>query len=332
LSLAKCKIGDEIGELTKFLTVAGSSLRQLNVSGTSVSGARLNSFLISLTKGCKDLESLDVSDLKFTLAEVITVSQLFLIPTCRISSINMSGSLPSTAALLQFLALGKPGMSLTTILRNHSFASDSASLKQLCETMPKALSITHLDLSDTDIGDDGVFYLAEGLTLNKSLQSLNINGVFRNDSKRPRAETVRALAKLIISDCPLQTLEMAGGSKATQQLGRAIVPLFQALMHNSRLTVLDVSGHMFGIVGAKALSKLLQLNATLTRVTYDTNDIGLLGLSAIAEGVANNSSLEVFPLPVIDIASILMSDHSAEMARKVQSVCEALQLAITAQH
>jgi len=207
LSLARCKIGEEVPELTKCLNNMGGSLLRLNISGTGVTGARLNSFLISLTKGCKNLESLDVSDLKFSPAEVITVSQLFLIPTCRISQINMSGSLPSTASFLQFLALGKPGMSLTTILRNHSFASDSASLKQLCETMPKALSVAHLDLSDTDIGDDGIFYLAEGLTLNKNLRTLKINGCFRLDNnKRPRADTVRALTKLVISDCPLETL------------------------------------------------------------------------------------------------------------------------------
>jgi len=243
----------------------------------------------------------------------------------------MSGSLPSTSALLQFLAIGKPGMSLTTILRNHSFASDSASLKQLCETMPKALSITHLDLSDTDIGDDGVFYLAEGLTLSKSLRTLVINGSFRSDSKRPRPETVRALTKLAISDCPLERLEMAGGPKATQQLGRAIIPFLQSLIQNSKLTCLDISEHAFGSAGARVLAKVLQLNATLTTVKYDMNEIGLMGLTAMAEGVVNNSSLEVLPLPIIDISSILTSDRSADVSRKVQAACQALQLAITSQ-
>jgi len=329
LSLARCKIGDEVPELTKCLNMCGTSLRKLNLSATGITGARLNSFLVSLPKACKMLESLDVSDLKFTSAEVITVSQMFLIPSCRISSINMSGSIPSAAALLQFLCLGKPGMSLTTILRNHTFSNDPASLKQLCETMPKAISVTHLDLSDTDIGDDGVFYLAEGLTLNKTLQTLNISGAFRVDSKRPRYETVRALAKLIISDCPIKTLEMAGGPKASQQLGRTIIPFFQALMHNTSLTSLDVSGHLFGVAGAKALAKMVQLNATLTRIVFDMNEIGLMGLNAIAEGVSYNSTLEVFPLPVIDITSILQSDHSSETQRKVQSVCETLQNALT---
>jgi len=329
LSLAHCKIGDEVTELTKCLNLCGASLRTLNVSASGISGARLNSFLVSLPKACKNLESLDVSDLKFTNAEVITVSQMFLIPSCRISRINMSGSLPSASALIQFLVLGKPGMSLTTILQNHTFGNDTASLKQLCETMPKALSVVHLDLSETDLGDDGVFYLAEGLTLNKTLQTLNISGSFRCDSKRPRAETVRALAKLIISDCPMTTLEMAGGPKATQQLGRSIITLFQALMHNSSLTSLDVSGHLFGTPGAKALAKVIQLNATLTRIVYDQNDIGLMGLSAIAEGVAANSTLEVFPLPVIDITAILSGDHSSETQRRVQSVCEKLQFALS---
>ena len=329
LSLARNKIGDDAGELTKWMALAGGALRTLNVSGTGMSGARLNSFLISLTKGCKVLETLDVSDLKFSLAEVITVSQLFLIPTCRITSINMSGSLPSTAALLQFLALGKPGMSLKTVLHSHSFGSDPASLKQLYETMPKAQSITSLDLSDTDLGDDGVFYLAEGLTLNTNVRHLYINGaVFRTDSKRPRAETVRALCKLVISDCPLETLEMAGGPKATQQLGLAIVPLMQALIHNTRLTSLDISGHMFGTAGAKALARVLQLNASLTRVVYDQNDVGLSGLIAIANSVKLNSTLEVFPLPVVDIAAILASDRSAEAVHFVRLVCQDLELAL----
>ena len=329
LSLAHNKIGDDASELTKWMALAGGALRTLNVSGTGISGARLNSFLISLTKGCKVLESLDVSDLKFSLAEVITVSQLFLIPTCRISSIDMSGSLPSTAALLQFLALGKPGMSLKTVLRSHSFGGDPASLKQLYETMPKAQSITYLDLSDTDLGDDGVFYLAEGLTLNTNVRHLYINGaVFRTDSKRPRAETVRALCKLVISDCPLETLEMAGGPKATQQLGLAIVPLMQALIHNTRLTSLDISGHMFGPTGAKALARVLQLNASLTRVVYDQNDVGLAGLTALAAAVKRNATLEVFPLPVVDIAAILASDRSAEAVHFVRLVCQDLELAL----
>jgi len=332
LSLAHCKIGDDVTELTKCLNKCGTSLCKLNVSATGIAGARLNSFFVALPKACKMLEDLNVSDLKFTQAEVITVSQMFLIPTCRISVINLSGSLPSTAALLQFLAIGKPGMNLTSILRNHSFGNDPASLKLLYETMPKALSITHLDLSDTDIGDDGIFYLAEGLTLNKTVRSLNINGSFRTDSKRPRAETVRALAKLILSDCPINTLEMAGGPKATQQLGRSIIPFFQQLMHNSSLTSLDVSGHSFGTAGAKALAKVPQLNATLTRVVYDMNDIGYLGLSSIAEGVASNSTIEVLPLPVLDIASILNTDRSSETQHRVQSVCEALQLVLTSQY
>lgn len=329
LNLANNKIGDASTELIRWLGVAGGALQRLSLAGTGMAGAKLNSFLLVLSKCCPELRALDVSSLRFSPAEVLTVSQLFLILR-KLDQLDLSGSVPTTASFVQFLTLGTPGTLIAARLRDHSFGSDPASLRLLHETMPKAQAIKSLDLSNTDLGDDGVFCLAEGLTLNTNVRHLYINGaVFRTDSKRPRAETVRALCKLVISDCPLETLEMAGGPKATQQLGAALVPLLQALIHNTRLTSLDISGHMFGTTGARALARVLQLNAALTRVVYDQNDVGLSGLIAIANAVKLNSTLEVFPLPVVDIAAILASDRSAEAVHLVRQVCQDLELALS---
>jgi len=300
----------------------------LNLSGTGIVGAKLNTFLVCLSKRCSNLRSLDVSFLKFSPAEILTVSQLFLLLR-KLDTVNLSGSVPKTSSLLQFLPLGTPGTLITAILRDHQFGNDPASLRLLHETMPKVQSIKSLDLSNTDLGDDGVFCLAEGLTLNTNVRHLFINGgVFRVDSKRPRADTVRALCKLVESDCPLETLSMAAGPKTTQQLGRFILPLLQALDRNTRLTSLDVSGHMFGPLGAITLAKTLQLNATLTHVAYDMNEITVQGLEAIAFAVKVNSSLEDFPLPVMDIASMIFTEKNAEVQRHIRELARSIERSV----
>ena len=328
LNLSNNKIGDASTELIRWLGTAGGVLQRLNLSGTGMAGAKLNSFLLVLSKCCPELRALDVSCLRFSPAEVLTVSQLFLILR-KLDQLDLSGSVPSTASFVQFLTLGTPGTLISARLCDHSFGSDHASLRLLHETMPKAQAIKSLDLSNTDLGDDGVFYLAEGLTLNTNVRHLFINGaVFRVDSKRPRAETVRALCKLVCSDCPLETLEMAGGPKATQQLGRAVVPLLQTLIHNTRLTSLDISGHMFGTPGALALARALQLNATLARVVYDQNDIGLQGLTALAYAAQKNSTLEEFPLPIMDIAALLTSEKSADTVRRVRELARTIERSV----
>jgi len=242
--------------------------------------------------------------------------------------VNLSGSIPKTASLIQFLPLGTPETLITAILRDHQFGNDPVSLKMLHETMPKVQSIKSLDLSNTDLGDDGVFCLAEGLTLNTNVRHLFINGVFRVDSKRPRVDTVRALCKLVQSDCPLETLSMAGGPKTTQQLGRHILPLLQALERNTCLTSLDVSGHMFGSVGAITLAKTLQINNTLTHVFCDQNDIGVLGLTAISYALKVNSTIEDFPLPILDISTMLVNEKSAEGIRKIRELSRTIELSL----
>ena len=328
LNLANNKIGDASTELIRWLGVAGGALQRLSLAGTGMAGAKLNSFLLVLSKCCPELRALDVSSLRFSPAEVLTVSQLFLILR-KLDQLDLSGSVPTTASFVQFLTLGTPGTLIAARLRDHSFGSDPASLRLLHETMPKAQAIKSLDLSNTDLGDDGVFCLAEGLTLNTNVRHLYINGaVFRLDSRRPRAETVRALCKLVRSDCPLETLEMAAGPRATHQLGRALVPLLHALIHNTRLTSLDVSGHVFGTPGAVALARVLQLNATLARVAYDQNDIGLQGLAALAYAVQRNSALEEFPLPVMDIAALLTSEKSAETIRRVRELARTIERSV----
>lgn len=79
------------------------------------------------------------------------------------------------------------------------------------------------------------------------------------------------LEELILSDC---------------RLGCACLDVvFNALGAATKLKALNISNNDIGNVGARLLSKSLQLNSSLKRLNFDRNQIGIEGFLEIEHGL-----------------------------------------------
>ena len=72
--------------------------------------------------------------------------------------------------------------------------------------------------------------------------------------------------------------------------------LSKALMVNTTLTTLELPGNSIGRNGAKALSKALKLNSSLTTLNLTNNSIDFSGIQALSEALKSNSTLSTLDL------------------------------------
>jgi hypothetical protein len=126
---------------------------------------------------------------------------------------------------------------------------------------------------------------------------------------------LESLSNLLSSECPLETLVLAGGAKS--QLKGELVDFIYDLATNTSLVELDISGQQMGNRGAVALGKALQTNNTLASLAWDDNQTTLAGFQSFKVGIDRNISLKVMTLPILDISAAIRTDPP----HKVQQVC-----------
>ncbi|KAH3759492.1 RasGTPase-activating protein [Pelomyxa schiedti] len=326
LDISHNRFGDAITQISQWLASGQHTLKYLNVGYTSVTGQKLMNLLSSIAKGCRSLTTLELGALKMSkIEESSNITQLM----GTLTELNLSGSIGTHAVLQDILqATPKEG----SMKLNVSTNSIPISGAQLLNTIaPKLTGVTHIDLADSDLGDDGITLLVEGLLINTTLNSLNINSSFGFSKASKRDAMIKAMCKLAASDCPIETLKMAGGPKNTQQLGRHILPFIQSLAHNKSMNEIDISGHQFGNNGAIALSKTLQLNTALSTIYWDDNLTGVMGLTAINQSLRVNQTVRCMPLPVNDITLLITGGVTGipeEIKRNVKTLSAEIQQAV----
>jgi Ran GTPase-activating protein (RanGAP) involved in mRNA processing and transport len=123
-------------------------------------------------------------------------------------------------------------------------------------------TLTSLDLTGTEIGDDGCIALSKALSVNSTLTSLDLNGIKIRD----------------------------GGC----------IALSKALSVNSTLTKLNLNDSWIEDIGCIALSKALSVNSTLTKLNLNDNMITSEGAFALFNVLTVNSTLTFLSIFIID--------------------------------
>lgn len=192
--------------------------------------------------------------------------------------------------------------------------------KHIAWSMKVNTTITNLDLSLNRIADEGIKSLCESVALNKlsNLTHLHLRLNKITDLG------VAAIAKLLTSSTPLETLNLAFNrftglqhiadalttNKTLKTLilrsnnvGDKVKYLCESLQSNSTLTFLDLANIGLDNSGLKHLGAALAKNSALKSLNIQRNKIGSDGLDAFfgAKGLSSNSTLTYLNLNVNSI-------------------------------
>ncbi|EDL36298.1 mCG141016 [Mus musculus] len=248
-----------------------------------------------------------------------------------LSHVNLSATrlpLEALRALLQGLSLNSHLSDLHLDLSSCELRSAGAQALQ--EQLGAVTCIGSLDLSDNGFDSD-LLTLVPALGKNKSLKHLFLGKNFNVKankslvpspptltltSNRTLEEILHKLVQLIQEeDCSLQSL-----SVADSRLKLRTSILINALGSNTCLAKVDLSGNGMEDIGAKMLSKALQINSSLRTILWDRNNTSALGFLDIARALESNHTLRFMSFPVSDISQAYRSapERTEDVWQKVK--------------
>uniref|UniRef100_A0A8C4LVE4 Capping protein, Arp2/3 and myosin-I linker protein 3 n=1 Tax=Equus asinus asinus TaxID=83772 RepID=A0A8C4LVE4_EQUAS len=232
-----------------------------------------------------------------------------------LSHVNLSATrlpLEALRALLQGLSLNSHLSDLH--LDVSSCELRSAGAQALQEQLGAVTCVGSLDLSDNGFDSD-LLTLVPALGKNKSLKHLFLGKNF-NVKAKTLEEILHKLVQLIQEeDCSLQSL-----SVADSRLKLRTSILINALGSNTCLAKVDLSGNGMEDIGAKMLSKALQINSSLRTILWDRNNTSALGFLDIARALESNHTLRFMSFPVSDISQAYRSapERTEDVWQKIQ--------------
>ncbi|ELW69270.1 Leucine-rich repeat-containing protein 16B [Tupaia chinensis] len=239
----------------------------------------------------------------------------FFSSTYTLSHINLSATklpLEALRALLQGLSLNSHLSDLHLDLSSCELRSAGAQALQ--EQLGAVTCVGSLDLSDNGFDSD-LLTLVPALGKNKSLKHLFLGKNF-NVKAKTLEEILHKLVQLIQEeDCSLQSL-----SVADSRLKLRTSILINALGSNTCLAKVDLSGNGMEDIGAKMLSKALQINSSLRTILWDRNNTSALGFLDIARALESNHTLRFMSFPVSDISQAYRSapERTEDVWQKIQ--------------
>ena len=169
-------------------------------------------------------------------------------------------------------------------------ATDPDTARSLSKMLQVNKSLTHLDLSDNSTfrSDSGARWLFEGLQNNNTLVNLNLShtGIAATDP-----DTARSLSKMLQVNKSLAYLDLSNNSTFSDSGARW---LFEGLQNNNTLVNLNLSHTGIAATNtdtARSLTKMLQVNKSLTHLDLSKNALSDSGIHSIFEGLQNSTTL-----------------------------------------
>ncbi|XP_053218903.1 capping protein, Arp2/3 and myosin-I linker protein 3 isoform X2 [Podarcis raffonei] len=229
--------------------------------------------------------------------------------------VNLSGiKIPVEAlrSLFQGLSANTHLSELHLDLSGCELRSPGAQVLQ--EQLSGISALSSLDLSDNGFDAD-LLTLVPALGRNKSLKHLWLGKNF-NVKSRTLEEILQKIVQMIQEEeCSLQSFSVADSRLKT----RTSI-LINALGSNTCLTKVDLSGNCMEDIGAKMLSKALQINSTLRSISWDKNNTTAQGFQDIARALENNYTLKFMSFPMSDITAAYRNapERTDEVWQKIQ--------------
>jgi Ran GTPase-activating protein (RanGAP) involved in mRNA processing and transport len=201
LALSNNKLSNEgsasLGQYLSTESVVGS-LRYLYLAGASLVFKPL---LDALIQGKSPLKVIDLSNNKLYKEDISLLSD-YLQHNSFLEELNLSFTQLASESLEKLLLSFHQDVYISLDISNNAFGVTGA--KIISKIAYKLNNIYTLDLSDTDIGDDGMAEMLYGFKNNYYIKRLYLNRNFKGSKTKSRTTAINNLIKMISSDCTIE--------------------------------------------------------------------------------------------------------------------------------
>ena len=176
-------------------------------------------------------------------------------------------------------------------------------------------SLTHVDLSDNALGDDGAAALAQAFLHNTSIEKVLLG------STKMAWKGGEAWGKTLETNRSIKHLEMPQNRISDRACGRVIA----ALRNNANIHTLNLSDNQLGSRVAAELARVLAKNHTLTHLDLSWNHLRPADLKVLSPGLLSNKTLKTLSLSWNGIGDKTVdppADVSLEQTQKSTSMAK----------
>ena len=310
-----CEFEESLMLLAEILQMLNFHITKLQVINSQLQ-SHFNFCFFQALQHNTQLVHLDLSGTKFTATEdtVQALSEMIQVNKTLVY-LNLSKSLNfQTSGAQAHNVFAGLQHNVTLVHLNLSGTGIDAG-KKTSKAMTKMLQVNkkleHLNLSDNNkLSDEGAQCIFIGLQHNTTLVHLDLAEI----EMKSTSETVKALNKMLRMNKTLTFLNLSH-NQVTHYI-------FLGLQLNTVLDHLDLrnTGITINRRNAQTLTKMLQLNKTLTHLNLSYNSITDVGAQSIFKGLQHNNTLlhlmlrytRITDEGAMDIAQLIYMNHSLQ--------------------
>ncbi|XVF02377.1 hypothetical protein REPUB_Repub04eG0170300 [Reevesia pubescens] len=169
----------------------------------------------------------------------------------------------------------------TNLLSGFAAKIDRQSKQTLNEFAKELRAFSSVDMSGRNFGDEGLFFLAEGLGYNQIVEDVSFaaNGI--------TATGIKAFDGVLQANIVLKTLNLSGNPIGDE----GVKSLCDILGNNASIQKLQLNSVDLGDEGAKAIAELLKNNSNLRVLELNNNMIDYSGFTSLAGALLENNNI-----------------------------------------
>ncbi|KAL4234559.1 barbed-end actin filament uncapping [Mactra antiquata] len=324
LKLSGLTSGNRIEDLQSLYTFLASPnmISYLDLSGTDI---ELDKLMAPLQRGCsQNIVTLKLSKTTYSnkrSKEVViqTSFKQFFASVYALKYLDLSCcKLPAEAVkdLLLGICSNRNLQDVHLDISGIDLTSQGAQYLQNCLKQ----TVTSLNISNIGFSDQDLMSVLNSIGQYKVIKHLSIGRVFNNIKPKNLKHVMEELVQVLQDeDSVIESLSLADS-----RLKDSMNLIINALGGNTSLTEIDLSGNLMGDLGARMLSKALQINNKLKTIFWDKNSTGCQGFEDVAEALEKNYTLKKMPMPVYD-ASVALQRQPEKTEQALQTIERLLQ-------
>ncbi|XP_052815296.1 F-actin-uncapping protein LRRC16A-like isoform X7 [Mya arenaria] len=328
LSTVAAGKSDDLQSMYAFLA-SPTMLNHLDLSGTEV---EIDKLMTPLQRGCsQNLTTLKLSRVAYSrrTKDVVVQSSFkqFFATVVTLKLVDLSYvRIPPEALKDLFLGITSNRNLKDVHVDITGCEVTAVGVQTLTNCLPSTQNIARLDLTglvkgqNSALNERELVQIFDSLGQNSTIRYLSLGQMY--SAVKPK--NMKVVMEKLVDILQAENSVVESLSLADSKLKDSMNMIINALGSNMSLTEIDISGNQMGDLGARMLSKALQINNKLRTIVWDKNNTTCLGFEDVALALEKSYTLHKMPVPVYD-ASVALRSEPQRTEQALQTIERLLQ-------